>query len=94
MGPLLQTQLPKLPFKLDARAVEVYGKPTLHSCSSFKEEGRGGGDGKRGLAGTQQAACVWKVTVKCAFDSSSVVSVGGLERNVGCCNRRGGNGSL
>lgn len=91
MGPLLQTQLPKLPFKLDTRAVEVYGKPTLHSCSSFKEER---GRRETGLAGTQQAACVWKVTVKCTVDSSSVVSVGGLERNVGCCNRRGGNGSL
>lgn len=29
MGPLLQTQLPDLPFKLDTRAVEVCGKLTL-----------------------------------------------------------------
>lgn len=98
MGPLLQTQLPDLPFKLDTRAVEVCGKLTLPYArvrvSRRKRRGRRGGDRGTCLAGTQQAAGVWKVTVKCVADSSAVVSVGGLERNVGCCDRRGGNGSL
>lgn len=53
---------------------------------------RKGGRQETSTVGTHQAACIWVVEVKCVVDSSSVVSVGGLE-SVGCC-KRGGNGSL
>lgn len=46
------------------------------------EEDRREGRQETGPVGLQQAACIWKVTVKCVVDSSSVVSVRGLERNV------------
>lgn len=48
------------------------------------------GEGETGLVGIQQAACIWKVTAKCVIDSTSVVSVRGLERNMGWCKKRGG----
>lgn len=70
--------------------------PTV-SCARVHIGGMGGRKetGNRSYRHTvQQAASIWKVIVKCVVDSSSVVSVRGLERNVGCCKRRGGNGSL
>lgn len=97
MGPLLRTQLPHLPFKLAARGVDVCGMAVL-SCSSTRvTDERGGGRGGGGRRKQSlQAICSALVfgRLQQNVDSSSVVSVGSLEKDAGSCRSRGGNGHL
>lgn len=86
----LNSQTSPLNWTLElSRCAESWPCPT--PVSEFQGGNAGGGEG---ATGEHVLRVVWKVTVKCAADSSSAVSVGSLERNVGCCDRRGGNGSL